>query len=298
MTLNQLIYYCRLAETLHYGRAAKALYISQPSLSKSISQLESELSVTLFERSGRGIALTEAGETFYQHVKPALDQIASARDVMRQYSGSRRLPVIGCVSPAVTSVLSPFLDAYRMEGNSFPKVIVRVDTSEALVDALRAGECDLAFCTRIPEAADVTFVCVATVPFVVVMRDDDPLAACESVRPDQLKDRPMAFTSAPAYNAVLDRIFARYGIRPVVHSYANDDTAMFGMVRAGAAIFITSDYPQIYSHGLAIRPLEQDVCQREICLGYTKRSLLDPAVASMIHFLRAHTDETPPASIH
>lgn len=288
MTLNQLIYYCRLAEVQHYGRAAKALYISQPSLSKSIAQLEDELSVTLFERSGRGIALTEAGETFYQHVKPALDQIASAREVMRQYSGSHRLPVIGCVSPAVTSVLSPFLDAYRMEGHSFPKVIMRVDTSEALVGSLRANECDLAFCTRIPEAADVNFTCVATLPFVVVMRDDDPLAAFERIRPDQLKDRPMTFTNAAAYNAVLDRIFDRYGFKPVVYSYANDDTAMFGMVRAGAAIFITSDYPQIYSHGLAIRPLEQDVCQREICLAYTPRSLLDPAVASMISFLQAH----------
>ncbi len=288
MTLNQLIYFCRLAEIQHYGRAAKALYISQPSLSKSIALLESELSVTLFERSGRGIVLTGAGETFYQHIKPALDQISSAREIMRQYSGSHRLPVIGCVSPAVTSVLSPFLDAYRMEGNSFPKVIMRVDTSEALVDSLRSNECDLAFCTRIPEASDITFVCVATLPFVVVMRDDDPLASCESIHPGQLKDRPMTFTNAAAYNAVLNRIFTRYGFTPVIHSYANDDTAMFGMVRAGAAIFITSDYPQIYSHGLAIRPLEQDVCQREICLAYTNRSLLNPKVASMIGFLQAH----------
>ena len=53
MTLNQLIYFCRLAETEHYGQAAKALYISQPSLSKSIGLLEEELKVSLFERRGR-----------------------------------------------------------------------------------------------------------------------------------------------------------------------------------------------------------------------------------------------------
>ena len=288
MTLNQLIYFCRLAETQHYGRAAKMLYISQPSLSKSMAQLENELSVTLFEHSGRGVVLTDAGKAFFQHIKPALDQITSAKEIMHHYSGSHRLPVIGCVSPAVTSVLSPFLDAYRMEGNSFPKVVVRVDTSETLADALRSNECDLAFCTRIPDATDITFVCVASMPFVVVMRDDDPLAACESIHPTLLRDRPMTFTNAAAYNALLNRIFERYGFEPVIHSYANDDTAMFGMVRAGAAIFITSDYPQIYSHGLAIRPLEQDVCQREICLAYTEKSLMDPAVASMIDFLQSH----------
>ena len=288
MTLNQLTYFCRLAEMQHYGRAAKALYISQPSLSKSMAHLENELSVTLFEHAGRGVVLTDAGKAFFQQVKPALDQIASAKAIMRQYSGSHRLPVIGCVSPAVTSVLSPFLDAYRMEGNSFPKIVVRVDTSEALVDALRANECDLAFCTRIPDASDLAFVCVATMPFVVVMREDDPLATLDSIDPGLLRDRPMAFTNAAAYNAILNRIFTRYGFEPIIHSYANDDTALFGMVRAGAAIFITSDYPQIYSHGLAIRPLRQDVCQREICLAYTDRSLVDPVVASMIGFLKSH----------
>jgi len=291
MKLNQLIYFCRLAETEHYGQAAKALFISQPSLSKAMALLENELGVSLFERRGRNVILTKAGQTFYQHIKPAIDQIDSAKEIMRQYSSVYRLPVIGCVSPAVTSVLAPMLDAYRMEGNSYPQVVLKVDTSEALVEALQHGDCDFAFSTRIPSVSDVTFFSVATSPFVVVLRDDDPLAAYESISPLQLKGRPMAFSNAPAYNAILKRIFDRYDVQPDVHSYANDDTAMFGMVRAGAAIFITSDYPQIYSNGLAIRRLDQDVCQREICLAYNERSLLHPVAASMIEFIRKHSEK-------
>ena len=290
MTLNQLIYFFKLAETEHYGRAAKALYISQPSLSKSIALLEDELEVSLFEHRGRNVALTKAGDAFYRHVKPALGQLDYAREIMQRYSDSHRLPRIGCVSPAVTSVLAPTLDSYRMAGNGFPKVVLKVDTSEALVEALRENACDLAFCTRVPDAPDVTFECVAEVPFVVVMRDDDPLAACERIRPDQLRDRPMTFTNAPAYNAMLNRIFERYDVQPIVHSYANDDTAMFGMVRADAAVFITSDYPQIYSNGLAIRRLDQDVCQREICVAYTQRSFLNPTAAALIAFIRARAN--------
>ena len=115
-------------------------------------------------------------------------------------------------------------------------------------------------------------------------------AACERIRPDQLRDRPMTFTNAPAYNAMLNRIFERYDVQPIVHSYANDDTAMFGMVRADAAVFITSDYPQIYSNGLAIRRLDQDVCQREICVAYTQRSFLNPTAAALIAFIRARAN--------
>ena len=71
------------------------------------------------------------------------------------------------------------------------------------------------------------FASMVQLPFVVVMRDDDPLAACAHVTPDQLVGRAMTFTCAAAYNAVLDRIFRHYHIAPVIHSYANDDVAMF-----------------------------------------------------------------------
>lgn len=284
MTLNQLIYFCKLAELEHYSNAAKALFISQPSLSKAMAQLERELGVALFHRKGRNVVLTEAGRTFYDQIIPALHQIDQARNSIERYSNRQRRPVFGCVSPAVTAVMVPLLKAYRDEGYDDPRPEVRVETSEALVSALRAGGCDLAFCTRIPEASGVSFISLAYFPFVVVMRDDDPLAACEYVTPEMLEGRPMAFTYAPAYNAVLDRIFKHYNVTPVVHSYANDDVAMFGAVRAGTALFITSDYPQLYSNGLAIRLLKQDVCQREICLAYTDESLLSPAADLIRYF--------------
>ena len=62
MNLQQLYYFRKLAEVQHYTEAAKALYITQPSLSDSISSLESELSVALFQKKGRGIELTKYGQ--------------------------------------------------------------------------------------------------------------------------------------------------------------------------------------------------------------------------------------------
>ena len=64
MNLQQLYYFRKLAEVQHYTKAAKALYITQPSLSDSISSLESELSVALFQKKGRGIELTKYGQEF------------------------------------------------------------------------------------------------------------------------------------------------------------------------------------------------------------------------------------------
>ena len=64
MNLSHLRYFVELAHTRHYTRAAEHLFITQPSLSHAISQLEGELGVPLFEKNGRSISLTQYGKQF------------------------------------------------------------------------------------------------------------------------------------------------------------------------------------------------------------------------------------------
>ena len=65
MTLNQILYFQKVARLENYHQAAEELYISQPSLSRSMAVLESELGVALFEKKGRGVTLTKAGQLFW-----------------------------------------------------------------------------------------------------------------------------------------------------------------------------------------------------------------------------------------
>ncbi len=64
MNLDHLRYFVKLAEVRHYTKAAEQLGISQPSLSHAINQIEAELGVPLFEKSGRNTTLTRFGEEF------------------------------------------------------------------------------------------------------------------------------------------------------------------------------------------------------------------------------------------
>lgn len=64
MNLQQLYYFRKLAEVQHYTEAAKALYITQPSLSDSISSLESELSVALFQKKEEASSSPNTGRNF------------------------------------------------------------------------------------------------------------------------------------------------------------------------------------------------------------------------------------------
>ena len=79
MTLNQLGYFYQAAVLQHFNQAAEKINISEPSLSRSITALENELGVTLFEKRGRNVTLTKAGEIFLEHVTQILDDVTRDR---------------------------------------------------------------------------------------------------------------------------------------------------------------------------------------------------------------------------
>ena len=82
MNLLQLRYFVELAHTRHFTRAAERLCITQPSLSHAITQLETELGVPLFERSGRSTALTRFGEQFLTCAQQTLSTLDEGVDAL------------------------------------------------------------------------------------------------------------------------------------------------------------------------------------------------------------------------
>lgn len=88
MNLSHLYYFRKLAQVQHYTRAAEQLYITQPTLSNAVSQLEKELGIPLFEKDGRNVRLTKQGREFDTYISQALDLIDKAVDVAHEQAGS------------------------------------------------------------------------------------------------------------------------------------------------------------------------------------------------------------------
>ena len=119
MNLSQLYYFRKLAELQHYTRSAKELFITQPTLSGSISSLEQELGVSLFQKTGRNVELTKYGAEFLVYVNAALEQLDKGVAIMKGYSGESDGGTIdlGCIITVQTDYIPQLLNMYRQDSD-------------------------------------------------------------------------------------------------------------------------------------------------------------------------------------
>ncbi len=285
MTLNQLRYFQTLAKTEHFRRAADILYISQPSLSKAIAQLESEFGTRLFEKSGRNVRLSEAGKAFLPYVNQALSEIDQGAEVLRNFSGKEERISIGCICPALIPYLSPMMKAYQNTLHRNVRYRTQVDISENLIKDLLADRHDVIFCTYVEGVKKVRFTKVCEFPFYVVVQKDSAFARQSSIRPEELNGCPILFTSSSAYSQMIREMLEFYHANPVTAGLSNDETGLLGMVEAGLGIFVSTDYPQVHSENTVLIPLAQDRFSRPVYMAVREGQDFSPSVQGLIDFV-------------
>lgn len=120
MNLKQIEYFIALAEELHFGRAAERLGMAQPPLSRQIQQIEIDLGAQLIDRGRNAIALTQAGERFYERGSALLAELSDIRlEIRRIGQGAEGRLRIGFVGSATYGMLPTVLKSFRA---SYPEV--------------------------------------------------------------------------------------------------------------------------------------------------------------------------------
>ncbi len=186
MTLTELKYIVAVAEERHFGRAAERSFVSQPSLSASVKNLEEELGVTLFERGKRGVFLTEAGERIVEQARRALAEAERVKLVARQgrdpLKGTLRLGIIHTIAPYL---LPGLVAALRRLAPEMP-LDVEENITATLDRMLRAGELDAVILALPYEAPGVDVVPLYEENFEVAVPARHALAKRKSVAVEDL----------------------------------------------------------------------------------------------------------------
>jgi LysR family nitrogen assimilation transcriptional regulator len=203
MDLNQLEYFLRVAELGSINRAAKELGLSQPALSRSLSQLEHDLGQQLVVRCRTGITITEAGSILASRGRALLREAGAIREELANDPAGR--VVVGMPAALRHIVTLPALQVMR---RSSPATAIRVHEgfNIFLRDMMKHGLLDMAVIAveQVAEASIVPELLVRE-PLVLVRSADLP-APHAPVRIDDIVEFPLALPGRPnAVRGIVDR---------------------------------------------------------------------------------------------
>ena len=139
-------------------KAAQELYISQPAVSQSVKQLESQLGVTLFNRTHSGTELTSGGKLMYERIAEAISLFETAEsDIMQMRTTAAESIRIGATDSIFSHILVDRIAAFSEQYPSVKLELISSTTPETL-KKLKDGECDIAFLNLPVEDAEVTLL--------------------------------------------------------------------------------------------------------------------------------------------
>lgn len=157
MEIKWLKTFIRAAQYENFRKAAEVLFLAQPTVTMHIKRLEEELDMALFEKSGRNVVLTPAGDRFLPHAKDILLRYEAGLEDLAAWRQGYRRKITLSVSPLVASSFLPSVTKRFMQKFPDIEVIVSVTESVDIGDAVSRGGADVGLTRMIPAQEHLTW---------------------------------------------------------------------------------------------------------------------------------------------
>lgn len=242
LELRHLRYFLALAGSLNFTRAAERVHVTQSTLSHQIRQLEEELGQPLFDRIGKRVVLTEAGDEFLHYASRALREIDQGLGALKQNT----LEAAGELRIGSTHTFNlgfiPDCIAIFQQRHPRVKVIVEELSADLIAARLQAGSLDLGIAYRPAEPGPLQFEPLYNEEMVLVVARQHPLARRKRVRMVELHRLPMILLPRTfATRLMLDECFQACGAEPMVMAEMNTLAPMMGVVaKTSLACIVTA----------------------------------------------------------
>jgi LysR family hca operon transcriptional activator len=274
MELRHLRYFVAVAEAGSLTVAAEQrLHTSQPSLSRQIRDLESELGTQLLMRRARGIELTPAGRAFLDHARSVLSQVEAAAEAARRVAH----PAKPCFSLGFLTghELTWMPEALRILRDELPNIDVMISSqySPLLADSLAKGRIDAAFLRRERGVPELAFRPLVREPLVAILPSNHHLASLKAVSPRDLVGETFVAVSntAPVLRVVIDNYLKRSGVNITPDHEADHLSMGMSLIASTRGVGLLPAYAKNFlPSSVTSRPLKGDTPTIELVLGYKK----------------------------
>ena len=290
MNLTQLRYFVRVAEMGSFSKAAIELDVAQPALSRQVRLLETDLHVTLLQRTGRGVLLTDAGKRLFDHAVGILQLVAHAReDVSANRDEATGRIVVG-LPPSMGRMLTlPLVDAFQQH---LPKARLAIveGLSAHIVEWISTGRVDLGLVHN-PDANPA----IETLHVL-----DEPLCLVSAAKGAPRKQAPLPFAElvmlplvvpehTHAIRKLLETQAALAGLKLNIAYEVSSVSSILELVRSGHGHAVLTPSAVAASGQAAafrVRPLAERVLTSTLCLASSAHKPATPLVKQAMRILR------------
>lgn len=287
MEIRILRYFLAVAREEGVNRAAEALHITQPTLSRQLSQLEEEMGVKLFHRGSRKITLTNEGMLLRRRAEEILSLVDRAEKELACQEELEGRIVIGCGELAAAQILPEIIEAFH-ERHPLVSYDIFTATADLVKEQMEKGLIDIGVLLEPVDIATFDFIRLAGKErWAVLMRSDDPLARKETVSAKDLEQLPLILPRRMNVQNELSSWFGDSFKNMKILFTSNLSTNSALMVQRGLAysIVIEGSVPFLDADKIVLRPLEPELASNSV-LAWKKRQPFGPAAAKFIECVK------------
>ena len=274
MELRHLRYFVAVAEEKSITVAAtQRLRTAQPSLSRQLRELETEVGARLMTRSARGIELTAAGRTFLDHARLALAQVEAAASAARRAAHpEERTLALGFLSGCEPVWLPGVMHVLREE---LPRIEVTISSkhSPQLAEGLATGKLDAAFLRAEERYPDLVYKVLVREPLIVILPSDHRLASRRAIAPKDLAGETFIGMGdqAPVLRSIIEDYIRRSGL-DLEPAHRGEYLSMaVSLVASTRGVALLPDYARNFlTLSVVSRPLAGEAPSIDLVLGYHK----------------------------
>lgn len=273
--------------TLQSG--CRKMNITEPSLSRSIAALEDELGVTLFEKRGRNVILTKAGEIFLEHVSTILDDVKRAENKMHQIATDGGHIDIAYVSPLakvfIPTIVRSFLTEKENKNITFNFF---QDITSVNIDGLKKGRYDIIFGSYSPDENGIDFVPIIKQEIVAILPPGHPLTLKDTMEATDFADYPvLGYARHSGLGKYTRSFFKKHDVSPNFICESPDENGIASLVAQGFGIALVADVDAIHRDDICIRHLvSHESFSHTVYMGYMTGKYQLPAIKRFIEFVR------------
>lgn len=292
VTFRQLKVFLEVARCGSMSQAAETLHLTPPAVSMQMRDLESQVGLPLFDRVGRQISLSTAGEYFVVHAKRLVGALKEADDAMARFkkleSGTLTIGLVSTAKYFVPRLLAIFRQEH-------PGVDVRLSVAgnrEALVAMMQAGEVDLSVMGRPPKEIETRSEVFAAHPMVFVAPPDHPLLTRGRLPTSALEPYPFIVREqGSGTRNAMQRFFAEKRFEPRITMEMSSNETIKQAVMAGMGLSFLSLHTvglELKAKLLVLLDIEGTPLVRTWNIVYLQSKVLSPSAEAFRYFIIEH----------